>query len=153
MQGEGAQDAGGPFRDALMDVCEELQSPNSLLPLFIPCPNAQTSSGSNQYVVAHATTTPDLQRDTHNRTRVRVCVCVCHISVGTAYRRCVVLPRVCDRDGYIPRPSATHKNHLAMFEWLGRLIAVGYLAHVRSPPSLPPQASKQASKQAPQTAS
>ena len=71
MQGEGAQDAGGPFRDALMDVCEELQSPNSLLPLFIPCPNAQTSSGSNQYVVPH--TRPATR---HSRTR-RVCVCVC----------------------------------------------------------------------------
>jgi hypothetical protein len=41
------------------------------------------------------------------------------------------LSRVYPRDGYIPRPSATGKHHLAMFEWLGRLIAVGYLAHVR----------------------
>lgn len=45
-RGEGAQDAGGPFRDALTDMCAELQSEDNRLPLLIPCPNAQLSMES-----------------------------------------------------------------------------------------------------------
>lgn len=36
--GEGAQDAGGPYREAISTICRELQS--SALHLFVPCANA-----------------------------------------------------------------------------------------------------------------
>lgn len=32
-----------------MDLTWELQSPESPLPLLMPCPNAHSSAGSNQY--------------------------------------------------------------------------------------------------------
>lgn len=43
---EGAEDAGGPYRESLVLVCSELQSP--LLPLFILCPNAKEGTGENR---------------------------------------------------------------------------------------------------------
>eukprot|EP00002_Diphylleia_rotans_P009903 TRINITY_DN2025_c0_g1_i6.p1 TRINITY_DN2025_c0_g1~~TRINITY_DN2025_c0_g1_i6.p1 ORF type:complete len:3715 (-),score=578.80 TRINITY_DN2025_c0_g1_i6:350-11494(-) len=39
MEGEGAQDIGGPYRESVTWMCEELQSAS--LPLFILCPNAR----------------------------------------------------------------------------------------------------------------
>lgn len=44
-EGEGAQDAGGPYRESLSSICDELQS--SKLPLLIPCPNARDETGQN----------------------------------------------------------------------------------------------------------
>jgi len=38
LAGEGAIDAGGPFRDVISDVCSSLMSRDT--PLFVPCPNA-----------------------------------------------------------------------------------------------------------------
>jgi len=35
--GEGSQDAGGPFRESLVNMCDELQS--DALPLLIKSPN------------------------------------------------------------------------------------------------------------------
>jgi len=43
---EGAEDAGGPYRESLVLLCAELQSP--LLPLFIQCPNAKEGTGENR---------------------------------------------------------------------------------------------------------
>ena len=44
-QGEGASDAGGPYREVLTNMCNELQS--KALPLLIPTPNARESVGTN----------------------------------------------------------------------------------------------------------
>ncbi len=43
--GEGATDAGGPYRDTLSTLCNELQS--ARVPLFIPTPNAREGVGQN----------------------------------------------------------------------------------------------------------
>lgn len=44
-QGEGATDAGGPYREVLTNMCTELQS--KALALLIPTPNARESVGTN----------------------------------------------------------------------------------------------------------
>eukprot|EP00471_Norrisiella_sphaerica_P000773 CAMPEP_0184486476 /NCGR_PEP_ID=MMETSP0113_2-20130426/7955_1 /TAXON_ID=91329 /ORGANISM="Norrisiella sphaerica, Strain BC52" /LENGTH=4298 /DNA_ID=CAMNT_0026868373 /DNA_START=23 /DNA_END=12919 /DNA_ORIENTATION=- len=44
--GEHAIDAGGPYRAAITDMCDELQS--TFLPLFIPCPNSREAIGENR---------------------------------------------------------------------------------------------------------
>jgi len=44
-EGEGAQDAGGPFRESISAFCDDLQSDH--LPLFIKCPNSH-GYGNNQ---------------------------------------------------------------------------------------------------------
>ena len=41
--GEASIDAGGPYREALSQICTEMQS--SCLPLFIPSPNQKNESG------------------------------------------------------------------------------------------------------------
>lgn len=43
--GEGSIDAGGPFRDSITHLCNDLQ--DTMLPLFVPCANAQ-GFGDNQ---------------------------------------------------------------------------------------------------------
>lgn len=43
--GEGASDAGGPYRECMTNMCSELQS--KILPLLIPTPNARESVGAN----------------------------------------------------------------------------------------------------------
>jgi hypothetical protein len=52
-QGEGAEDAGGPYRESMSYMCQELQSEQNVLSLFIPCPNAREGTGQNidQWVV------------------------------------------------------------------------------------------------------
>jgi hypothetical protein len=57
-QGEGVNDYGGPYRELIEQIVEELQfdelsigrkvSDHCLLPLLIPCPNRASSLGSNQ---------------------------------------------------------------------------------------------------------
>jgi len=44
--GEGATDAGGPFREVMNIACDELQS--TFLDLFIPTPNNRSSSGTDR---------------------------------------------------------------------------------------------------------
>ena len=44
--GMGSIDAGGPYRDALENICKELQSPG--LPLFMRCPNRRHNVGENK---------------------------------------------------------------------------------------------------------
>ena len=44
--GEASDDYGGPYREAITNVCSELQSAAS--PLFILCPNGQHGLGSNR---------------------------------------------------------------------------------------------------------
>jgi len=44
--GMGSIDAGGPYRDALENMCKELQSP--ALPLFMKCPNGRLEMGENR---------------------------------------------------------------------------------------------------------
>jgi len=39
-------DAGGPYRDSITSMCNELQSPG--LPLFMKCPNGRTEAGENR---------------------------------------------------------------------------------------------------------
>jgi len=46
LQGMYADDYGGVYRDALDRMCREVQS--SVLPLFIPCPNAREQIGENR---------------------------------------------------------------------------------------------------------
>lgn len=41
--GEGAQDAGGPFRDCITNMCKELQSEN--LPILVRTPNNKNNHG------------------------------------------------------------------------------------------------------------
>jgi len=41
--GEAAIDVGGPYREAISQICTELQS--SALPLLIPSPNQKNDSG------------------------------------------------------------------------------------------------------------
>jgi len=43
---EGAEDAGGPYRESIALMCSDLQSP--FLPLFIPCPNSKEGTGENR---------------------------------------------------------------------------------------------------------
>eukprot|EP00929_Paragymnodinium_shiwhaense_P069095 TRINITY_DN34854_c0_g1_i2.p1 TRINITY_DN34854_c0_g1~~TRINITY_DN34854_c0_g1_i2.p1 ORF type:complete len:468 (-),score=107.55 TRINITY_DN34854_c0_g1_i2:72-1475(-) len=45
-KGEGGEDAGGLYREALDSVAQELHS--SSLPLFVPCPNALAEVGDNR---------------------------------------------------------------------------------------------------------
>lgn len=56
--GEFADDYGGPYREALVEMCEELQS--SALPLLVPCPNGRADHGLNRekWTVNPAATTP-----------------------------------------------------------------------------------------------
>jgi E3 ubiquitin-protein ligase HERC2 len=44
--GEGSIDAGGPYRESMTNMCEEMMS--SFLPLFIPTQNNKTDHGSNR---------------------------------------------------------------------------------------------------------
>eukprot|EP01117_Protostelium_nocturnum_P010705 TRINITY_DN3855_c0_g1_i3.p1 TRINITY_DN3855_c0_g1~~TRINITY_DN3855_c0_g1_i3.p1 ORF type:complete len:2342 (+),score=837.04 TRINITY_DN3855_c0_g1_i3:2301-9326(+) len=46
LEEEGAQDAGGPYRDVITQFCQDIQS--SKEGLFIPCPNAKEEVGFNQ---------------------------------------------------------------------------------------------------------
>lgn len=46
--GEGSTDEGGPYRELISLMCAELHSENSPLPLFVPCSNAVSESGSNR---------------------------------------------------------------------------------------------------------
>ncbi len=46
-QGEGAEDAGGPYRESMSYICQELHSEQITLSLFIPCPNAREGTGQN----------------------------------------------------------------------------------------------------------
>jgi hypothetical protein len=43
---EGADDAGGPYQEALSQFCQDIRSKE--LELFIPCPNAKEEVGFNQ---------------------------------------------------------------------------------------------------------
>ncbi|KAJ9463453.1 putative E3 ubiquitin-protein ligase HERC2 [Diplonema papillatum] len=45
-QGEGAEDVGGPYRECLAEVCNELMSP--AVPLFIPSANAKNNIGTHR---------------------------------------------------------------------------------------------------------
>lgn len=56
--GEYADDYGGPYREALVEMCEELQS--SALPLLVPCPNGRADHGLNRekWTVNPSATTP-----------------------------------------------------------------------------------------------
>jgi len=71
-KGENVEGEGGPYRQFFTDVSKELQG---VLPLLIPCPNAQAKVGYN-------------------------------------------------RDKWIPSPSCESSQHLAMYEFLGRLMGV-----------------------------
>ena len=42
-KGEGSIDAGGPYRETLTNICNELQS--AALPLLIPTPNNKNNHG------------------------------------------------------------------------------------------------------------
>ena len=46
LQREGADDAGGPFRESISEFCADILSPQ--LALFLPCPNASAELGFNQ---------------------------------------------------------------------------------------------------------
>jgi hypothetical protein len=46
LEKEGAEDAGGPYREAITHFCQDIQSKE--LGLFIPCPNALEEVGFNQ---------------------------------------------------------------------------------------------------------
>jgi len=48
--GEGADDVGGPYREALSEICSELMSTSDL---FIPTQNARTGQGSSQDFVVN----------------------------------------------------------------------------------------------------
>ncbi|KNC52457.1 HECT domain containing 3 [Thecamonas trahens ATCC 50062] len=52
--GEGASDAGGPYREVFSGACAELMSASSVVSLFVPCGNAVSGFGSNReaFVVA-----------------------------------------------------------------------------------------------------
>eukprot|EP01062_Namystynia_karyoxenos_P013869 TRINITY_DN14980_c0_g1_i1.p1 TRINITY_DN14980_c0_g1~~TRINITY_DN14980_c0_g1_i1.p1 ORF type:complete len:2892 (+),score=968.84 TRINITY_DN14980_c0_g1_i1:1033-8676(+) len=45
-QGEGAEDVGGPYRECLSDICQELMS--GAMPLFIPSANARNNAGTHR---------------------------------------------------------------------------------------------------------
>jgi hypothetical protein len=45
-EGEGSIDAGGPYRESLTQMCQELHS--SHMPLLVPCANRLAGSGSNR---------------------------------------------------------------------------------------------------------
>ena len=55
-KGEGSVDAGGPFRDSLVNVVEEME--NGTLPLLIKAPNNRNDHGSNRdcYILNPAST-------------------------------------------------------------------------------------------------
>jgi len=72
-RGEGGIDAGGLYREAIHDMCKDLQSPQ--MPLFILCPNGRDAIGNN-------------------------------------------------RDKWVPKPNATKPLHLAMFEFLGKMMGL-----------------------------
>jgi len=72
-RGEGGIDAGGLYREAIHDICKDLQSPQ--MPLFILCPNGRDAIGNN-------------------------------------------------RDKWVPKPNATKPLHLAMFEFLGKMMGL-----------------------------
>lgn len=58
LKGEGATDQGGPFRDILSTMCDELQS--KYLDLFIPTPNSVSELGSyrDRYMINPDANTP-----------------------------------------------------------------------------------------------
>lgn len=85
-KGENVQGEGGPYRQFFTDVSTELQG---VLPLFIPCPNAQNGLGEN-------------------------------------------------RDKWIVNPSADAPTHLAMFEFLGKLMGLSVRTGVMLNMDLPP---------------
>ncbi len=57
-KGEGSIDAGGPYRDAMANVCKELMS--SILPLLIPTPNNKNNHGQYRecWIVNPSSTSP-----------------------------------------------------------------------------------------------
>jgi hypothetical protein len=61
LAGEGSMDVGGPFREALTNSAEELES--DALPLLIKTPNNRNDHGSNRecYTLNPASTTPTHQ--------------------------------------------------------------------------------------------
>eukprot|EP00927_Polykrikos_kofoidii_P023607 TRINITY_DN21692_c0_g4_i1.p1 TRINITY_DN21692_c0_g4~~TRINITY_DN21692_c0_g4_i1.p1 ORF type:complete len:1685 (+),score=264.93 TRINITY_DN21692_c0_g4_i1:305-5056(+) len=61
-KGEGGEDAGGLYREALDAVAQELHS--SALPLLVPCPNAQAEVGDNRdaWVLNPRAATPECAR-------------------------------------------------------------------------------------------
>jgi len=86
-KGENVQGEGGPYRQFYTDVSKELQG---ILPLFIPCPNAQQGLGEN-------------------------------------------------RDKWIIAPSSsTSPLHIAMYEFLGRLMGMSIRTGVLLNLDLPP---------------
>jgi hypothetical protein len=58
LEKEGAEDAGGPYREAITQFCIDIQSKE--LGLFIPCPNATEELGFNQdkFIPAPSATSP-----------------------------------------------------------------------------------------------
>eukprot|EP00899_Mesostigma_viride_P003091 jgi/Mesvir1/12783/Mv22836-RA.1 len=46
LEGEGAEDYGGPYRESISHMCNELQS--EMLPLLVPCTNGRLNVGSNR---------------------------------------------------------------------------------------------------------
>ncbi|KAK3236713.1 hypothetical protein CYMTET_53159 [Cymbomonas tetramitiformis] len=48
LEGEGAEDCGGPYRESLSQMCAELQTEGGPLQLLLPCPNASNRVGTNQ---------------------------------------------------------------------------------------------------------
>lgn len=58
MQGEGAQDIGGVFRDSLVNICDELEDP--VLPLLIKSPNNRNDHGSHRdcFILNPTSTSP-----------------------------------------------------------------------------------------------
>lgn len=61
-KGEGGEDAGGLYREALDAVAQELHS--KVVPLFVPCPNAVAEIGDNRdaWVLNPRATTPECGR-------------------------------------------------------------------------------------------
>lgn len=56
--GEGSIDAGGPYRESLTNMCEEMMS--SFLPLFVPSQNNKNDHGMNRdcWTINPAATSP-----------------------------------------------------------------------------------------------
>ena len=46
IEGERANDGGGPYRDVMSNICKEFQS--GVLPLLIPTPNNKNNHGDNR---------------------------------------------------------------------------------------------------------
>jgi len=61
LAGEGSMDVGGPFREALTNACEELES--DCLPLLIKTPNNRNDHGDSRdcFTLNPASTTPTHQ--------------------------------------------------------------------------------------------